>query len=101
MIVNITEVSYDNLKMKGNSCVTFNNDSGVQRKLSSYSHGISGIITVEMNGVTYVAKFNFSCIGNDGSIEYITDTHISMRLRLDSFMKLQITSYALIKNMAL
>ena len=73
MIVEIIEVGCAKLQLT-NSCVTFNSTRAIQKILATYSCSISGVCIITLNtGATNVYKFTFSCIGDDGTINTVSE----------------------------
>lgn len=93
MKVTIVEAPYKNLNMKPN-CVSFNSDELTQDTLSAIGKGVSGMLTLELNMYKHeiiVVKFNYSPLGDDGSIEWITGDYGDHSLMI----KKLIVAYAL------
>jgi hypothetical protein len=94
MKVTIVEAPYKNLNMKDN-CVSFNSDRLTQDKLAPIGKGVSGILTLELNMYNtheiIVVKFNYSTLGDDGAIEWITGEYGDHSLMI----KKLIVAYAL------
>jgi hypothetical protein len=73
MKTEIFEVDYPKLGLS-NSCVTFNSSSKIRKVLATNSYGYSGICILTLNtGISNVYKFSFSCIGDDGNINTVSE----------------------------
>jgi hypothetical protein len=73
MKIEIIEVDYDKLGMYSH-CVTFNSTKKIQKILSTHSRGISGICILTLShGKANTYKFSFSCIGDDGTINVVSE----------------------------
>ena len=73
MIVEIIDVGSSKLQLS-NSCVTFDSTRAIQKILATYSYSISGVCIITLNtGATNVYKFTFSCIGDDGTINKVSE----------------------------
>jgi hypothetical protein len=73
MKTEIFEIDYPALGLS-NSCVTFNSTKEIQTILANHSYSITGICILTLNtGETNTYKFTFSCIGDDGTIDVVTE----------------------------
>lgn len=76
MKVEIFEVAYSELGLS-NNCVTFNSTSKTQQILATHSYSITGICIITLNtGKVNTYKFAFSCIGDDGTIDTVSEQFI-------------------------
>ena len=73
MKTEIFEIAYPKLGLS-NSCVTFNSTKEIQKILATHSYGITGICILTLNtGEVNTYKFDFSCIGDDGTINVVAE----------------------------
>jgi len=73
MKTEIFEIVYPKLGLS-NSCVTFNSTKETQTILATYSYSIAGICILTLNtGEVNTYKFSFSCIGDDGTIDIVSE----------------------------
>jgi len=73
MKIEIFEIDYSNLGLS-NNCVTFNSTRDTQTILATHSYSISGICILTLNsGAANTYKFTFSCIGDDGTIDTVSE----------------------------
>lgn len=96
MKIEIIETTFDKLLKGGtlqNSNVCYNSSNFKQRTLEK-EESICGVIIIQTEKTVITAKFTYSCLGDDGSIEMMTGSHYSNYSQL---IKESISNYALLK----
>jgi hypothetical protein len=90
----VIETEYSALNIKKPGCVIFPCPKHYEKEFEEYSRSTSGVIIVEFGNKTVCsAKFTFSSLGIDGTIEMITGDYNDC----SHILKTAIVSYVITK----